>query len=42
MSGTVRDNITFTLPYDKEKFDEVIKYASMTTDLALFVNGELT
>jgi hypothetical protein len=42
MSGTVRDNITFTLPYDQEKFDEVIKYASMTTDLALFVNGELT
>ena len=39
MSGTVRDNITFTLPYDKQKFDEVIKYASMTSDLALLVNG---
>ncbi len=42
MSGTVRDNITFTLPYDKEKFNEVIKHASMTTDLGLLVNRDLT
>ncbi len=39
MSGSLRDNVTFTLPYNKEKFDEVIKMASMKTDLALLVNG---
>lgn len=39
MSGSLRDNITFTLPYQKEKFDEAINLASMKTDLALLVNG---
>ncbi len=42
MSGTVRDNITFTMPFDKQKFNEVIKHASMTTDLGLLVNRDLT
>jgi ABC-type multidrug transport system fused ATPase/permease subunit len=42
MSGTVRDNITFTLPYDKQKFHDVIKHASMSTDLGLLVNRDLT
>jgi ABC-type transport system involved in cytochrome bd biosynthesis fused ATPase/permease subunit len=42
MSGTVRDNITFTMPFDKQKFNEVIKHASMTTYLGLLVNRDLT
>ena len=42
MSGTLRDNVTFTLPFDKEKYDRVIKHASMATDLSLLVNGDQT
>lgn len=42
MSGSLRDNVTFTLPYDKQRFDEAIEHASMKTDLGLLVNGELT
>jgi ATP-binding cassette subfamily C (CFTR/MRP) protein 2 len=42
MSSTLRENITFTLPFNKEKLEEVIKYSSMTTDIELLVNGEET
>lgn len=40
MSATLRDNITFTQPFDRKKFDEVIHYASMKTDLGLLVGRE--
>jgi hypothetical protein len=42
MSGSLQDNITFTLPFERNKFDEVIKYASMGTDIGLLVDGEKT
>ena len=40
MSATLRDNITFTQPFDRKKFDQVIHYASMKTDLSLLVGRE--
>lgn len=39
MSASLKDNITFTLPYDKEKFDNAVKHASMVTDIGLLVDG---
>jgi ATP-binding cassette, subfamily C (CFTR/MRP), member 1 len=42
MSGTVKDNILFGLPYDKAKFDETIYLAALGEDLKQLVKGELT
>ena len=41
-SGTIRDNILFGLPYDQEKFRNVIQVCSLTKDLAVFSKGDLT
>ena len=39
MSGTLKENICFTLDEDMEKIEEVIKYASMEKDMELFTKG---
>ena len=39
MSATVKDNITFTLPYDDAKFNRVIHYASLTQDIKILPSG---
>ena len=39
MHGTVRDNITFCKAYEKRRFNEVLGYSSLTTDLKLLVKG---
>jgi len=42
MNVTLRDNILFGLPYDKEKYDRVLKACQLTHDLAILENGDLT
>jgi ATP-binding cassette, subfamily C (CFTR/MRP), member 1 len=42
ISGTVRDNILFTLPYEKRKFEEALYFASLRQDLKVLVKGEFT
>jgi ABC-type bacteriocin/lantibiotic exporter with double-glycine peptidase domain len=39
MSATVRDNITFELPFDQEKFNTVIHFASLEDDLKILPFG---
>ena len=33
MSRTVKENITFTLPYDEKRFKEAVRHASLDQDL---------
>jgi ABC-type multidrug transport system fused ATPase/permease subunit len=42
LSGTVRDNITFGLPMDKEKYNHAIRSCSMLSDLDLMTAGDMT
>ncbi|KAJ3259888.1 hypothetical protein HDU77_001608 [Chytriomyces hyalinus] len=42
LSGSVRDNVTFGLPFDAQKFRKVIDVCAMESDLKIFQNGELT
>ena len=42
ISGTVRENILFTLPYEKKRFEEAVYYASLRQDLKILVKGEFT
>ncbi|CAM5999716.1 unnamed protein product [Sphagnum balticum] len=42
MSCSVRDNITFSLSYNSEKFRNVVHYASLEKDLEILGQGELT
>ena len=39
MSGTVKDNITFYKPYDKEKLDRVLHYACLDDDVKILGQG---
>ncbi|KAJ3154317.1 Multidrug resistance-associated protein 4 [Geranomyces variabilis] len=39
ITGTVRDNITFGLPYDAEWFQQVISACAMERDVSRFENG---
>ena len=41
-SGTVRENILFGLPFNKEKFQQIVDICDLTKDLAAFRNGDLT
>lgn len=41
MNDTIRNNILFGKPYNYKKYAEVIKYASLESDLLLFPNGDL-
>ncbi|XP_022684326.1 putative ABC transporter C family member 15 isoform X2 [Setaria italica] len=42
LSGTIRDNILFGNPYDKDKYEKIIQACALTKDLELFANGDLT
>jgi ATP-binding cassette subfamily C (CFTR/MRP) protein 1 len=42
LNATLRDNILFGLPMDKEKYSRVIKVCQLTHDLALLDDGDLT
>lgn len=41
-SGTIRENILFGLPFNQEKFLNVVHVCGLTKDLAVFSNGDLT
>lgn len=41
-NATVRDNIIFGSPYDKERFDEVVRVCSLKADIDILPGGELT
>ena len=41
-SSTIRENILFGLPFNKEKFQQVVHVCELTKDLTNFTNGDLT
>ena len=41
-SATVRENITFGLPYQSEWYDKVIECCALDKDLEIFPDGDLT
>ena len=41
-SGTIRENISFGLPFNEEKFQQIVNICGLTKDLAAFLNGDLT
>ncbi|OEL24703.1 ABC transporter C family member 9 [Dichanthelium oligosanthes] len=42
LSGNIRDNILFGNPYDKEKYERVIQACTLTKNIEMFANGDLT
>ncbi|KMZ58299.1 Multidrug resistance protein ABC transporter family [Zostera marina] len=42
LTGTVRDNILFGLPYDAEKYRRTVDACALAKDLSVFGNGDLT
>ena len=41
-SGTVRENILFGLPFNEEKFQQIVGVCGLTEDLTVFSNRDLT
>ena len=41
-SGTIRENILFGLPFNEERFQQVVHICELTKDLTNFTNGDLT
>ena len=41
-SATIKQNIIFGKPYEKEKFNEIVKICALTEDLKLLPNAENT
>mmetsp|Transcript_24704 Transcript_24704/g.28768 ORF Transcript_24704/g.28768 Transcript_24704/m.28768 type:complete len:1543 (+) Transcript_24704:13-4641(+) len=41
-NATVRDNITFTFPYDEERYNDVIEKCELTDDIKILPGGDLT
>ena len=41
-SKTIRENILFGLPYEKQRYEDSIKYACMEDDLKILDKGDLT
>lgn len=41
-NATVRDNILFGKPFDQSRYNAVIEACSLSTDLAMFANGDMT
>jgi ATP-binding cassette, subfamily C (CFTR/MRP), member 1 len=39
---TIRENITFGLPFDEKKYQDVVESCSLYTDLAQFPGGDMT
>jgi ABC-type multidrug transport system fused ATPase/permease subunit len=42
LNATLRDNITFGLPYDEERYNQIITACQLTHDLDLLDHGDLT
>ncbi|CAL9134066.1 unnamed protein product [Musa acuminata var. zebrina] len=42
LSGNVRENIVFGLPFDNEKYEKIIEVCALKKDFELFANGDLT
>ncbi|KAG5461125.1 MAG: hypothetical protein BJ554DRAFT_6729, partial [Olpidium bornovanus] len=42
LNCSLKDNVTFGLPFEREKFDEVIRVCALQRDLNLLVSGEDT
>ncbi|XP_067124016.1 ATP-binding cassette sub-family C member 5-like isoform X2 [Centruroides vittatus] len=42
LNSTLRENILFSLPFVKEKYDDVIRACCLSQDLDLLPNGDLT
>ena len=42
LNGTFEDNVTFGLPFDKEKFDRAIRCACLDADLRVMPAGSKT
>lgn len=40
-NASIRDNITFGMPYDREKYIDVIESCALDTDIASFPDGDL-
>ena len=40
--GTIRDNILFGLPFNRERYQEVLRQASLLSDLGLMPDGDAT
>ena len=41
-NATLRDNVLFGLPFDEQRYNEVIKVCELDHDLAILPNGDLT
>lgn len=41
-NATIRENIIFGKPYDKEKYDKVVYAAALLSDFAILPGGDLT
>ena len=41
-AGTIQENILFSKPFEKEKYEKVIKACCLTSDLKSFSSGDLT
>lgn len=42
INATLRENILFGLPFDRQLYDDVISFASMESDIKILNNGDLT
>jgi ABC-type multidrug transport system fused ATPase/permease subunit len=42
LNSTLRENILFGLPMDKERYEAVLSACQLTHDLSLLDNGDLT
>uniref|UniRef100_A0A804LAC5 Uncharacterized protein n=1 Tax=Musa acuminata subsp. malaccensis TaxID=214687 RepID=A0A804LAC5_MUSAM len=42
LSGNVRENIVFGIPFDNEKYENIIEVCALKKDFELFANGDLT
>jgi ABC-type multidrug transport system fused ATPase/permease subunit len=42
MNMTVRDNILFGLPYDEERYEQVIDVCQLRHDLNILDDGDMT
>lgn len=40
-SKTIRDNICFGLPYDKQKYDKIVDICCLLPDFDIFEGGDL-
>ena len=40
--ATIRENITFGLPYEKERYEKIIRGCALDTDFSHFPDGDLT